>query len=74
MYFTLYILLLLLTSFVFRLQDIENEKHLRASEEMFAIEKTINDIIQSGEEKKGGYLQIIKQSKMNSMRLFGKVL
>ncbi len=37
---------------LFRLQDLENVKHLRALEEIIAIEKTINDVIQSGEEKK----------------------
>ncbi len=39
MSFTLYILLLLLTSFGTRLQDLENETHLRVFEEIIAIEK-----------------------------------
>ena len=59
---------MLLFSFVFRLQDLEDKKHLRASEEISTIEKMINDVIQTGAEAKRRISEDFK-AKQNELKM-----
>ncbi len=59
--------------YYFRLQDLENEKHLHTSEEILANGKMIMDVVKTWAEKMKIFIDLIP-TQDDSIGILGKVL